>query len=111
MNKPTDLQGLVLDPITGDQRYIGHSEPRHSARRLLQGQGTYIDDLQFPRMGHVVYWRSPVAHMKIGQIHTDRARKMPGVIAIVDGHIRYLDRLVRACIWVDIGECTARERV
>jgi len=85
MNKPTDLQGLVLDPITGDQRYIGHSEPRHSARRLLQGQGTYIDDLQFPRMGHVVYWRSPVAHMKIGQIHTDRARKMPGVIAIVDG--------------------------
>ena len=60
MNKPTDLQGLVLDPITGDQRYIGHSEPRHSARRLLQGQGTYIDDLQFPRMGHVVYWRSPV---------------------------------------------------
>ena len=40
MNKPTDLQGLVLDPITGDQRYIGHSEPRHSARRLLQGQGT-----------------------------------------------------------------------
>ena len=24
MNKPTDLQGLVLDPIAGDQRYTGH---------------------------------------------------------------------------------------
>jgi len=51
MNKPTDLQGLVLDPITGDQRYIGHSEPRHSARRLLQGQGTYIDDCSSQEWG------------------------------------------------------------
>jgi carbon-monoxide dehydrogenase large subunit len=85
MNKPSDIKGLVLDPVTSDQRYIGYSEPRHSAKRLLEGQGTYIDDLQFPRMGHVVYWRSPVAHMRILKIHTEKARKMPGVIAIVDG--------------------------
>jgi carbon-monoxide dehydrogenase large subunit len=85
MNKPSDLKGLVLDPVTNDQRYIGNSEPRHSARRLLEGQGTYIDDIQLPRMGHVVYWRSPVAHMKIGKIHTEQASKMPGVLAVVDG--------------------------
>ena len=85
MNKPSDLKGLVLDPVTNDQRYIGNSEPRHSARRLLEGQGTYIDDMQLPRMGHVVYWRSPVAHMKIGKIHTEQASKMPGVLAVVDG--------------------------
>jgi carbon-monoxide dehydrogenase large subunit len=48
MNKPSDLKGMVLDPVTNDQRYIGHSEPRHGARRLLEGQGTYIDDIQLP---------------------------------------------------------------
>ena len=85
MNKPVDLKGLVLDPVTNDQRYIGSSEPRHRARRLIAGQGTYVDDIQLPRMGHVVYWRSPVAHMKIGKIHTEQASKMPGVLAIVDG--------------------------
>ena len=85
MNKPNDLAGLVLDPVTADQRYIGESEPRHSAKRLLEGQGTYVDDLQFPRMGHVVYWRSPVAHMRIIQIHTAAARNMPGVLAVIDG--------------------------
>ena len=85
MNKPSDLKGMVLDPVTNDQRYIGHSEPRHSARRLLEGQGTYIDDIQLPRMAHVVFWRSPVAHMKIGKIHTEHASKMPGVLAVVDG--------------------------
>ncbi len=85
MNKPNDLAGLVLDPVTADQRYIGESEPRHSAKRLLEGQGTYVDDLQFPRMGHVVYWRSPVAHMRIIQIHSAAARNLPGVLAVVDG--------------------------
>ena len=48
MNKPVDLKGLVLDPVTNDQRYIGSSEPRHGARRLIEGQGTYIDDIQLP---------------------------------------------------------------
>ena len=85
MNKPSDLKGMVLDPVTNDQRYIGHSEPRHGARRLLEGQGTYIDDIQLPRMAHVVFWRSPVAHMKIGKIHIEHASKMPGVLAVVDG--------------------------
>ena len=85
MNKPVELEDLVLDPVTSDQRYIGMSEPRHSMRKLLEGQGTYVDDIQLPRMVHVVYWRSPVAHMKIGKIHAEVVRKMPGVLAVVDG--------------------------
>ena len=85
MNKPVELEDLVLDPVTSDQRYIGMSEPRHSMRKLLEGQGTYVDDIQLPRMVHVVYWRSPVAHMKIGKIHAEAVRKMPGVLAVVDG--------------------------
>ncbi|WP_231969955.1 hypothetical protein [Polynucleobacter necessarius] len=72
MNKSSDLKEMVLDPVTNDQRYIGHSEPRHGARRLLEGQGTYIDDIQLPRMGHVVYWCSPVDE---DRKHAYRARK------------------------------------
>ncbi len=85
MNSPHDLPHSIVDPVTKDQRYIGTSEPRNGARRLLEGQGKYIDDITLPRMAHVVYWRSPVAHMKIGKIHKEQALKMPGVLAVVDG--------------------------
>ena len=85
MNKPFESTAMTSNPITNDQRYIGVSEPRHKARRLLEGQGTYVDDIVLPRMAHVVYWRSPVAHMKVVKIHSEVARKMPGVLAVVDG--------------------------
>jgi len=38
-----------------------------------------------PRMGHVVFLRSPHAHAKITKIDATEARRMPGVIAIVTG--------------------------
>ena len=83
MNKPSELP--ILAPVTNEQRYIGSSEPRHGAKRLTEGQGKYIDDLQLPRMVHVVYWRSPVAHMRIKNIHKDSVLSMPGVVAVIDG--------------------------
>jgi carbon-monoxide dehydrogenase large subunit len=83
MNKPNELPNLT--PVTNEQRYIGTSEPRHGAKRLTEGQGKYIDDLQFPRMVHVVYWRSPVAHMRIKKINKTSVLNMPGVVAVVDG--------------------------
>ena len=71
--------------VTEDQRYIGASTARPGARRLVEGQGTYVDDIQLPRMAHVVYWRSPVAHCRIVTIDRAVSRSMPGVIAVVDG--------------------------
>ena len=65
--------------------YIGRSIPRANAKRLLQGRGTYTDDLKFPRLAHVVFFRSPHAHAKIIKLNFDEARKQPGVIAIFDG--------------------------
>ncbi len=65
--------------------YIGRSIPRANAKRLLQGRGTYTDDLKFPRLAHVVFFRSPHAHAKIVSLNFDEARKQPGVIAIFDG--------------------------
>lgn len=74
-----------LNPVTDDQRYIGASVPRHRATRLTQGQGVYVDDIELPRMGHVVFWRSPVAHARILGIDVETARRMPGVLLVADG--------------------------
>lgn len=65
--------------------YIGRTVPRPNAKKLLQGRGTYVDDITLPRMTHVVFVRSPHAHAKIIGIDRAAAQEMPGVIAIVTG--------------------------
>jgi carbon-monoxide dehydrogenase large subunit len=65
--------------------YIGKSEPRPNAKRLLQGRGAYVDDLRFPRLAHVVFFRSPYAHARLKRLDLSKARAQPGVIAAVDG--------------------------
>ncbi len=85
MNAP-DKAVTGLPPLTDDQRYIGEPVVRSGARRLLEGRGQYLDDINLPRMAHVVYWRCPVAHARIISINRDYARMMPGVVGIVDGH-------------------------
>ncbi len=77
-DRPAVQHDAPLPPVTEDPRYIGTSAERPSARRLVQGQGQYIDDLNLPRMVHVVYWRSPLAHARIGRIATEAAAKAPG---------------------------------
>lgn len=86
MNSPREAPFVrELDDITEDQRHIGESVPRDGVRRLVQGRGQYIDDVELPRMVHVVYWRSPVAHMRIVGIDAAITRKMPGVVGVFTG--------------------------
>src|SRR5919197_2801570 len=68
-----------------DRGYIGSSIPRPNAQRLLQGRGTFIDDLRFPRIAHVAFFRSPYAHALIKRLDFKAARRAPGVIAVLDG--------------------------
>ena len=68
-----------------DRGYIGQSVPRPNAKRLLQGRGSYVDDLRLPRLAHVVFYRSPYAHARIKRLDFSRGLKFPGVIAILDG--------------------------
>ena len=68
-----------------DTGYIGKSIPRANAKRLLQGRGTYTDDLRFPRLAHIVYFRSPHAHARIVTLDLSKAKKSRGVIAVFDG--------------------------
>jgi carbon-monoxide dehydrogenase large subunit len=84
MNAPEKIE-VGLSPLTEDQRYVGQSMVRPNARRLVEGRGAYVDDISLPRMAHVVFWRSPVAHARIVSINRDYASMMPGVLAVVDG--------------------------
>ena len=68
-----------------DRGYIGQSVPRPNAQRLLQGRGTFVDDLRFPRLAHVAFFRSPYAHAKIRKLDFSKAVKQKGVLAVFDG--------------------------
>jgi carbon-monoxide dehydrogenase large subunit len=68
-----------------DRGYIGQSVPRPNAQRLLQGRGVFTDDLRFPRLAHVAFFRSPYAHAKIRKLDFSKAVKSPGVIGVFDG--------------------------
>jgi carbon-monoxide dehydrogenase large subunit len=68
-----------------DRGYIGQSVPRPNAARLLQGRGSFTDDLRFPRLAHVAFVRSPHAHARIKKLSFDEAIRAPGVLAVFDG--------------------------
>ncbi|GGH41492.1 xanthine dehydrogenase, molybdenum binding subunit apoprotein [Cribrihabitans marinus] len=65
--------------------YIGKTVPRPNAAKLVQGRGRYVDDIVLPRMLHVAFSRSTVAHAKIGTIDLEEAKAVKGVVRIFTG--------------------------
>ena len=57
--------------------------PEH--RPLLRGQGRFVDDVGPPDALEVAFVRSPWAHARIVRVETGRARRAPGVAAVVTG--------------------------
>jgi len=64
---------------------MGHSMKRKEDPRFIRGQGRYIDDHVLPGMLYMDIVRSPYAHAKIKKINTEKALKIPGVLAVIDG--------------------------
>ncbi|HEX2446397.1 MAG TPA: aerobic carbon-monoxide dehydrogenase large subunit [Vicinamibacterales bacterium] len=64
---------------------MGHSVKRKEDPRFLRGRGNYVDDIQLPGMLYLDIVRSPFAHAKIKSINTERALKVPGVLAVITG--------------------------
>jgi aerobic carbon-monoxide dehydrogenase large subunit len=64
---------------------IGQAVTRFEDRRLLQGGGRYLDDVNLPGQGHAVIVRSLHAHARIRKIDTRAALKAPGVLAVFTG--------------------------
>ena len=63
--------------------YIGKTVKRSNAKRLVQGRGTYVDDIELPRMLHIAFCRSPYAHADIVSIDSAEAQELAGVVRIV----------------------------
>ncbi len=74
-----------INPFDKPNSYIGRSVERADAKRLTQGRGQYVDDLQLPRMVHAAFVRSPFAHAEILSIDKQVAEKAPGVVAVFAG--------------------------
>ena len=66
-------------------RFTGARVHRVEDRRILAGQGHFIDDLQLPRMLHAAFVRSPMAHAEITSLDAAAARELPGVAAVITG--------------------------
>src|SRR5580704_17562674 len=56
---------------------MGHSVKRKEDLRFIQRKGTYVDDVSLPGMAY--------GHARIGEIRSEEARKLPGVLAVITG--------------------------
>ncbi|WP_371036772.1 xanthine dehydrogenase family protein molybdopterin-binding subunit [Rhodosalinus sp. FB01] len=65
--------------------YIGKTVPRPNAEKLVQGRGRYVDDIVLPRMVHVAFVRSPVAHARISGLDAEAAKAVKGVLRVFTG--------------------------
>ena len=72
---------------------IGQAVTRFEDRRLLQGEGRFLDDLRLPGQAQAVVVRSPHAHARIVAVDTAAAAKAPGVLAVFTGEDLARDRL------------------
>ena len=63
--------------------YVGMSMKRFEDPQLLQGVGTYVEDVQLPNMLHGAVLHSPHAHARIRSIDITEAINAPGVLRVV----------------------------
>lgn len=63
-------------------RYFGTSVQRREDRKLLTGEGRYVDDIELAGMLHAAFLRAEIAHARINAIDTSAARAVPGVHAV-----------------------------
>jgi len=76
-----------------DFQVLGARAPRLDAPAKSTGQAKYADDLTMPGMLYGAILQSPIAHGKVLNIDTSKARKLKGVRAVVTareaGLVRY----------------------
>ncbi len=66
-------------------KLVGERVKRREDPRLIQGRGTYVDDIALVGMQHMAFKRSDVAHGRIRSIDTSAAEAIDGVEAVFTG--------------------------
>src|SRR5436305_1208974 len=71
--------------LTETKSWIGESVARKEDRKLLTGQGSFVDNMQLPGTLYMAVVRSPYAHARIVNVDVDAARDADGVVAAFSG--------------------------
>jgi aerobic carbon-monoxide dehydrogenase large subunit len=66
-------------------KLVGQRVKRREDPRLIQGLGTYVDDVKIVGMQHLAFKRSDIAHGRITSIDVSSAKAMEGVEAVFTG--------------------------
>ena len=66
-------------------KLVGQRVKRREDPRLIQGRGTYVDDVKLAGMLHLAFKRSDVPHGRIVAIDTSAAEALDGVEAVFTG--------------------------
>ncbi len=66
-------------------KLVGQRVKRREDPRLIQGRGTYVDDVKLAGMQHLAFKRSDVPHGRIVAIDTSAAEALDGVEAVFTG--------------------------
>ena len=66
-----------------DYRVVGHLQPRPDAVEKVNGSAVFTDDLIFEGMLHARVKRAYAPHAILRRINVDKARSLPGVVAVL----------------------------
>ncbi len=64
---------------------IGKDTPKKDGPEKVTGRTRFLHDLELPRLAHGKILRAPLPHARIVSIDVSRARRVPGVIAVLTG--------------------------
>ena len=76
---------MIIEKTTPEVGGMGHSLKRKEDSRFLQGKGNYVDDVHLPGMVYGQMVRSPYAHARLKSVNTEKAKQLPGVLAVITG--------------------------
>jgi aerobic carbon-monoxide dehydrogenase large subunit len=80
---------------------VGQALRRKEDRRFVTGNGRYLDDINRPHQTYAWFVRSPHAHAEIRKINVAKAKKAPGVVAVLTGADLAADKIGGLiCGWV-----------
>ncbi|MBT5308930.1 MAG: hypothetical protein HOL37_06315 [Rhodospirillaceae bacterium] len=85
----------IMSVLDRPNSYVGKTVPRPNAKRLVQGRGTFVDDIELPRMVHLAFQRSPYAHANIVSIDSEDARAVPGVVGNLQSLFTKFEEITR----------------
>src|SRR6478609_5088186 len=85
MSETTVAEPLVVEQTETKPGYAGQNVPRKEDKRLVQGQGVFVDDIRRHNMGYVHFVRSPYAHAKLRSVDVSKALEHPGVLGTLTG--------------------------